>query len=45
MPSRIRTEGASKKRVPEGTWQQCQQCGAALYARELERDQMVCSKC
>ncbi|MEM7705115.1 MAG: acetyl-CoA carboxylase, carboxyltransferase subunit beta [Pseudomonadota bacterium] len=45
MPSRIRTEGAGKKRVPEGTWQQCQQCGAALYARELERDQMVCSKC
>ncbi len=45
MPSRIRTEGASKKRVPEGTWQQCSECGAALYARELERDQMVCSKC
>lgn len=45
MPSRIRTEGASKKRVPEGTWQQCKQCSAALYARELERDLMVCPKC
>ncbi len=45
MPSRIRTDGNSKKRVPEGTWQQCKQCSAALYARELERDQMVCPKC
>ncbi|MEM9531877.1 MAG: acetyl-CoA carboxylase, carboxyltransferase subunit beta [Pseudomonadota bacterium] len=45
MPSRIRTEGSSKKRVPEGTWKQCDACGAALYARELQRDLMVCPKC
>ncbi len=45
MPSRIRTDGTNKKRVPEGTWQQCKECSAALYARELEKDQMVCPKC
>lgn len=45
LPSRIRTEGGSKKAVPEGLWSKCPNCGAVLYRAELERNLDVCPKC
>ncbi|MDX1569261.1 MAG: acetyl-CoA carboxylase, carboxyltransferase subunit beta [Xanthomonadales bacterium] len=45
MPSRIRTEGGSKKNVPEGLWNKCRKCQAVLYRPELERNLEVCPKC
>ena len=45
MPSRIRTEGTSKGKVPEGLWEKCESCGAVLYRPELERNLEVCPKC
>lgn len=45
LPSQIRTEGGTKKNVPEGLWAKCQGCGSVLYKAELERNQDVCPKC
>lgn len=45
MPSHIRTESTSKRKVPEGLWDKCPQCGAVLYGAELERNLQVCPKC
>jgi acetyl-CoA carboxylase carboxyl transferase subunit beta len=45
MPSRIRTEGGSKKAVPEGLWAKCPSCSAVLYRAEMERNLEVCPKC
>ncbi len=45
MPSRIRTEGGSKRNVPEGLWTKCESCSAVLYRPELERNLQVCPKC
>ncbi len=45
MPSRIRTEGGSKRTVPEGLWTKCDTCQAVLYRPELERNLSVCPKC
>jgi len=45
MPSRIRTEGGSKRNVPEGLWTKCSACAAVLYRPELERNLSVCPKC
>ncbi len=45
MPSRIRTEGGSKRTVPEGLWTKCGDCAAVLYRPELERNLFVCPKC
>lgn len=45
LPSRIRTEGSSKKAVPEGIWTQCKSCNAILYRAELNRNLEVCPKC
>jgi acetyl-CoA carboxylase carboxyl transferase subunit beta len=45
MPSRIRTEGGSKKAVPEGLWSKCPNCNAVLYRAEMERNLDVCPKC
>lgn len=45
MPSRIRTEGGSKRNVPEGLWTKCGSCAAVLYRPELERNLQVCPKC
>ena len=46
-PAGIRTDAAaSKKRnVPEGLWEKCDHCGAALYRPELEENLEVCPKC
>jgi len=45
MPSRIRTEGGSKRTVPEGLGTKCDECTAVLYRPELERNLLVCPKC
>lgn len=45
LPSRIRTEGGSKKTVPEGLWTKCPGCDAVLYKAEMERNSDVCPKC
>lgn len=45
MPSRIRTEGGTKKAVPEGLWAKCPGCDAILYKAELDRSSNVCPKC
>ncbi len=45
MPSRIRTEGTGKGKVPEGLWDKCTNCGAVLYRSDLERNLQVCTKC
>ncbi|PLY16504.1 MAG: acetyl-CoA carboxylase carboxyl transferase subunit beta [Sedimenticola sp.] len=45
MPSRIRTEGVSKRAVPEGLWAKCPGCSAILYRAEMERNLDVCPKC
>ncbi|RKZ36065.1 MAG: acetyl-CoA carboxylase carboxyl transferase subunit beta [Gammaproteobacteria bacterium] len=45
LPSRIRTEGGSKRNVPEGLWTKCPACKAVLYRAELERNADVCPKC
>ncbi|MDH5570440.1 MAG: acetyl-CoA carboxylase, carboxyltransferase subunit beta [Gammaproteobacteria bacterium] len=45
LPSRIRTDGGTKKSVPEGLWTKCNACGAVLYRAEMERNFDVCPKC
>ena len=45
MPSQIRTESTTRRKVPQGVWDKCPQCGAVLYAAELERNLQVCPKC
>lgn len=45
VPSKIRTNGASKGAVPEGLWNKCSACDAILYKAELERNLEVCQKC
>jgi acetyl-CoA carboxylase carboxyl transferase subunit beta len=45
MPSRIRTEGGSKRAVPEGLWEKCDACAAVLYRPEMQRNLDVCPKC
>ena len=45
LPGRIRTEGGSRKTVPQGLWTKCPGCAAVLYRVELERNHDVCPKC
>ena len=45
IPSRIRTDGGTKKTIPHGLWTKCPGCSAVLYRAELERNQDVCPKC
>jgi acetyl-CoA carboxylase carboxyl transferase subunit beta len=45
MPSRIRTDGGTKRAVPEGLWEKCDACAAVLYRPEMERNLDVCPKC
>lgn len=45
LPSRIRTEGGTRKSVPEGLWTKCGACSAVLYRAEMERNLDVCPKC
>ncbi|MEJ2553709.1 MAG: acetyl-CoA carboxylase carboxyl transferase subunit beta, partial [Gammaproteobacteria bacterium] len=45
LPSKIRTEGRTKKSIPEGLWTKCEHCTAVLYRAEMERNLDVCPKC
>ncbi len=45
IPASIRTEGSSKRSIPEGLWTSCPECKAVLYRAELERNDEVCIKC
>ena len=45
LPSRIRTDGVSKRAVPEGVWTSCPACKTVLYRAELDRNLEVCQKC
>jgi acetyl-CoA carboxylase carboxyl transferase subunit beta len=45
LPSRIKTDGASRRTVPEGVWSKCDECSAVLYRADLERNLAVCPKC
>ncbi|MEQ8659492.1 MAG: acetyl-CoA carboxylase, carboxyltransferase subunit beta [Gammaproteobacteria bacterium] len=45
IPASIRTEGSSKRSIPEGLWTSCPECKAVLYRAELERNDEVCVKC
>ena len=45
LPSRIKTNGAGRRTVPEGLWTKCTSCGSVLYRAELERNLEVCPKC
>lgn len=45
LPATIRTEGGSKKAIPEGIWSKCPQCDVVLYRPEMERNIDVCPKC
>lgn len=45
VPSRIRTDSTSKRKVPEGLWDKCPNCNQVLYKSELERNLQVCTKC
>ncbi|MCH9756040.1 MAG: acetyl-CoA carboxylase, carboxyltransferase subunit beta [Gammaproteobacteria bacterium] len=45
LPSKVRTETAQKKGVPEGVWVKCKGCQALLYRAELKRNLSVCFKC
>jgi acetyl-CoA carboxylase carboxyl transferase subunit beta len=45
LPSKVRTETAQKKGVPEGLWVKCEGCSDILYRAELEKNLSVCFKC
>ncbi len=45
MRGQIRTQGGSKRTVPDGVWTKCDGCEAVLYQPELERNLKVCPKC
>ncbi len=45
LPSRIRTEAGTRRKVPEGLWSKCEKCSGVLYRAELERNLEVCPKC
>lgn len=45
LPSRIKTNSANRRSVPEGVWTKCDKCNATLYRAELARNQEVCPKC
>jgi acetyl-CoA carboxylase carboxyl transferase subunit beta len=45
LPSRIKTDGVTRRTVPEGIWTKCSACNAVLYRAELSRNLEVCPKC
>lgn len=45
LPSRIKTNGATRRSVPEGIWTKCDRCSGVLYRAELTRNIEVCPKC
>lgn len=47
LPPKINSNSPNpdKKAVPQGVWNNCDNCQAVLYGVELERSMMVCPKC
>jgi len=45
LPSSIKTNGVTRRSVPEGLWTKCNRCSAVLYRAELSRNMEVCPKC
>jgi acetyl-CoA carboxylase carboxyl transferase subunit beta len=46
LPPKIQAKPKEqKKSVPEGLWRKCPDCGAVLYAAEIEGNSDVCPKC
>lgn len=45
VPPQIRIESISTRKVPQGLWIKCPNCGTPLYRSELERNLNVCPKC
>ena len=45
LPSRIKTNGATRRSMPEGVWTKCKGCNSVLYRAELSRNLEVCPKC
>jgi len=46
LPPKIqRSEGGTRKTVPEGLWTKCPECDAVLYSSDLEKNLNVCPKC
>jgi len=45
LPSRIKTNGVTRRSVPEGVWAKCPGCRAVLYRAELAGNLEVCPKC
>ena len=45
LPSRIRTDSAQRRSIPEGLWTSCPECRATLYRSDLERNLRVCPRC
>jgi acetyl-CoA carboxylase carboxyl transferase subunit beta len=45
FPSKIKTDSASKKNIPEGVWTKCEACKSVLYQAEVEKNLGVCPKC
>ena len=46
LPPKIkRTEGGTRRQVPEGLWVKCASCETVLYGTDLENNSGVCPKC
>ncbi len=45
LPSRIKTNGATRRSVPEGVWTKCPGCRTVLYRAELAANLEVCPRC
>ena len=45
IPGANKTDGVSKRGVPEGLWLKCPSCDSVLYTTDVEKNQHVCMKC
>jgi acetyl-CoA carboxylase carboxyl transferase subunit beta len=45
LPSRMQTDTAKVRSVPEGLWKKCPRCEAVLYKDNLRDNMEVCPKC
>ena len=46
LPKRIRVNtDSSKRKIPEGVWEKCKNCGTVLYREEIFNNQYVCTNC
>lgn len=45
IPSKVRTQAAHKRNIPEGVWCKCDKCKSVLYSEELNKSEQVCPRC